>query len=82
MITKVQRWGNSQGLRIAKPVLEKAQIKIGDQVDVIVEDGKIIIQPINKIRGKYRLTDLVSAITETYKSEDPDWGIPTGKEAW
>jgi antitoxin component of MazEF toxin-antitoxin module len=32
MITKIQNWGNSQGLRLAKQVLEDAHISVGEEV--------------------------------------------------
>ncbi len=34
MVTKIQKWGNSQGLRLAKQVLEDARLSVGDDVDV------------------------------------------------
>ncbi len=34
MVTKIQKWGNSQGLRLARQVLEDAHIAVGDKVDV------------------------------------------------
>ena len=46
MVAKVQKWGNSQGLRLAKHVLESASISIGDDVEVIVVEGQIIIKKI------------------------------------
>lgn len=82
MVTKVQKWGNSQGLRFTKTILEEAQISVGDEVHVLVEDGQIVIRPVHKIRGKYQLQDLVSQIPETYELEELDWGTPTGKEVW
>ena len=42
MVTKIQKWGNSQGLRLAKQVLEDAHISVGDDVDVTVRDGLIV----------------------------------------
>ena len=81
MHTKIQKWGNSQGLRLAKNVLEDARLGVGDEVDVAVRDGIIVIAPIRKIRGRYRLEDLVAQIPEDYHSSDVDWGKPVGKEA-
>jgi antitoxin MazE len=52
MVTKVQRWGNSQGLRLARQVLEDARIAVGDDVDVVARDGMIVIAPVRRIRGK------------------------------
>ena len=43
MVTKVQKWGNSQGLRLAKRVLEDAHISIGDDVDVTIRDGRLLL---------------------------------------
>lgn len=82
MIEKVQKWGNSQGLRLSKTILEEAQIGIGDEVHVLVEVGQIIIRPVRKTRGKYQIKDLVSKIPETYEVEELDCGTTKGKEEW
>ncbi len=82
MLTKIQKWGNSQGLRLAKTVLEDARLEVGDEVDVAVRDDIIVIAPIRKIRGRYRLEDLVAQIPEDYHASEVDWGVPVGKEAW
>ena len=82
MLTKIQKWGNSQGLRLAKTVLEDARLEVGDEVDVAVRDDIIVIAPIRKIRGRYRLEDLVAQIPEDYHAGEVDWGVPVGKEAW
>jgi antitoxin MazE len=82
MVTKVQKWGNSQGLRLAKQLLEDAHISIGDDVDVTIRDGAIIIAPIKRIRGKRSLQELVSRIPKNYEVGEIDWGKPIGREAW
>ena len=82
MHTKIQKWGNSQGLRLAKNVLEDACLGVGDEVDVAVQDGIIVVAPIRKIRGRYRIEDLVVQIPEDYHASEVDWGEPVGKEAW
>jgi antitoxin MazE len=82
MTTKVQKWGNSQGLRIARHVLEEAQISVGDDVNVTTRDGNIIISPVKRIRGKYDIRELLSHIPKDYKPEEVDWGKPVGKEVW
>jgi antitoxin MazE len=82
MVTKVQKWGNSQGLRLAKQMLDEARISIGDEVAVSARDGVIVITPVRRIRGKQSLKDLVSRIPESYESEEIDWGRPLGREAW
>ena len=51
MVTKIQKWGNSQGLRVSKYILEQAKIDIGDEVDMTVKDGTIIIKSAKKARS-------------------------------
>lgn len=83
MVTKVQKWGNSQGLRLAKQVLEETQISIGDPVDVSTRDGMIVIAPIRrKVRGGLSLQELVSRIPKNYRPQEVEWGEPVGREAW
>jgi antitoxin MazE len=82
MITRIQKWGNSQGLRLARQVLEDAHISVGDEVDVTTRDGMIVIAAARRIRGKQNLQELVSRIPKNYKTEEVDWGEPVGREVW
>ncbi|MCA1795800.1 MAG: hypothetical protein LC660_18370 [Desulfobacteraceae bacterium] len=44
MFAKIQKWGNSQGLRLAKNLLADAQLNIGDEVDIKVKkDGTLLL---------------------------------------
>lgn len=43
MRARVVRIGNSQGIRIPKPLLQ--QIGVGDDVDLQVQDNQIVIRP-------------------------------------
>ena len=82
MVTKIQKWGNSQGLRLAKQVLEDAHLSVGDDVDVTTRDGMIVIAPARRVRAKRSLQELVSRIPKNYKPEEVDWGEPFGREVW
>ncbi len=82
MITKVQRWGNSQGLRLNKQVLEEAHISVGDEVDLAVRDGVIMLVPVKRVRGGHDLKALVAQIPEDYHPEEINWGEPVGREFW
>ncbi|MCY3765418.1 MAG: transcriptional regulator/antitoxin, MazE [Gemmatimonadetes bacterium] len=82
MVTRVQKWGNSQGLRFSKAIMTEARINVGDQVNVSVNDGQIIVEPFTKVRGKYDLRELVSRMPTNDQVEETEWGGPTGKEAW
>jgi antitoxin MazE len=61
MVTKVQKWGNSLGLRIPKSFAAEASLSSGAEVDLTVRDGRLIVTPIK--RRKYKLEELVSRIT-------------------
>jgi len=82
MITKVQKWGNSQGLRIARNLLADAHLAVGDEVDLVLQDGTILIRPVGRVRGKYSLEKLVARIPKDYRPEEGGFGRPTGKEIW
>jgi len=82
MLAKIQKWGNSQGLRLTKNLLIDAQLGVGDEVDISVKDGIMVVKPTKMIRGKHNLKDLVSRIPKNYKSGEVDWGKPVGKEVW
>ncbi len=82
MVTRIQKWGNSQGLRIPKEVLEEARVSVGDEVDVAVDDGTILVRPVRRVRGRHKLQDLLAQIPKGYQAEEADWGRPHGKESW
>jgi antitoxin MazE len=82
MITRVRKWGNSQGIRFPKSILEEAKISVGDMVTIVVRRGRIIVEPVTKARGKHDLTKLISQIPKSYRSEAIEWGNPAGKEVW
>ena len=79
MVTKVQKWGNSQGLRLSKQLLDDAQISVGDEVNIAVRDGVIVVAPVKRPRGKHNLQELTRRIPKDYHAEELDWGRPAGK---
>jgi len=82
MMTKVQKWGNSQGLRLSREVLAEADIDVGDAVDVSVRDGAIVLTPVRRVRGARDLDEILAAIPDDYRHEEADWGPSTGREVW
>ena len=82
MITKVQGWGNSQGLRLNKQILKEANISVGDEVDLCVREGAIVIEPVKRLPGAHNLKELVAEIPADYKPSEVNWGEPSGREAW
>lgn len=82
MLVKVQKWGNSQGIRLSKEVLAEANILVGDALEIVTTKEQIVIKPVRKIRDKYDLKDLVSQIPSDYKVQEENWGSPIGLEVW
>ena len=82
MLTKIQKWGNSQGLRIPKTILEEVDIHVGDQVKISVQAGKIIVEPVNKVHKRYDIKELVAQMPANYQAKEIDWGSPEGMEVW
>jgi antitoxin MazE len=82
MLAKIQKWGNSQGLRLTKNLLEDANLGVGDEVDISVKEGIMIVTPARRIRGRYALKELVKRIPENYQTSEIEWGHPVGKEEW
>ena len=82
MIAKIQKWGNSQGLRLSKELLSDAELNVGDSVEVAVRQGTLVVTPTRRVRGGHDLRDLVARIPKDYKPEEVDWGPPVGREAW
>ena len=82
METTIQKWGNSQGLRFPKSLLEEAHLSIGDEVTLSVKDSKIIVEATNKVHGRYDIKTLIAEMPTDYEVEEVDWGPPAGQEAW
>jgi len=49
MRTRIVRIGNSRGVRIPKPLLEQAGL--GQEVELTVEDSRIVIAPARRARA-------------------------------
>ena len=82
MLTKIQKWGNSQGVRFSKEILRKAHISIGDNVNISFTNGKIVVKLEKASRKKYKIKDLLSQMPEKYETKEVEWGNSIGKEVW
>jgi antitoxin MazE len=81
-MTRVQKWGNSQGVRLSKELLAAAQIQVGDAVAVAVRDGCVVVTPARRVRGGHDLAALVGRIAADYEPAELDRGEPAGNEVW
>jgi len=77
----ISKWGNSQGLRIPKEIIESLDIKVGDKVKLFVENNRVIIEPIKK-KKEYSIDELVAKIPDDYLKEPEVMTTPMGREIW
>ncbi len=68
MIATISTWGNSQGLRFPKDIMTELHLSIGDKVKILVENQKIILEPIKQSRNKYDINELVNKIPQNYRA--------------
>jgi antitoxin MazE len=80
MVTKIQKWGNSLGLRIPKSFAEEAGVKDGSAVDISLEKDRLVICPLRN--EKYQLSDLLSQVRKDNLHEEISTGDAVGREAW
>ena len=73
----IRAWGNSQGIRIPKSILEKMDLKTSDILEIEVEGGVIILRkPFIHKTFEERLAEFNGEISVC----DFDWGEPVGRE--
>ena len=80
MRTKIQKWGNSLGLRIPRSFAEEVGVEAGSEVDLSIRRGDLLVKTVR--RRKYRLKELLRKITPTNVHAEVDAGAPVGKEVW
>ncbi len=80
MLTRIQEWGNSLGLRIPKAFADEARVTAGSTVDISLDDGGLIIRPVRS--PSYRLEDLLSEVTSDNLHEEIATGDRAGREVW
>ena len=80
MRTKIQRWGNSLGLRIPRSFAEEAGVEAGSQVDLSVSDGYLVVRATK--RRMYLLSELLEKVTAKNIHAEVDTGEPLGREVW
>ncbi len=79
MYTTIQKWGNSQAVRLPKAILELANMQEKDRVELKVENGNIIIIPVKKHKP---LKERIAEYKGDYKCSEWNTGKPTEKEVW
>lgn len=76
---RVTRWGNSLAVRIPRAVAEQVRLEEGGEVEMTVEDGRIVVWP---RPPTYDLDELVEGITPENRHGETDWGEAEGEVLW
>ena len=79
MVTRIQKWGNSLGLRIPRSLARQARVESGCEVKLTVQRGKLMVSAVRT--STIRLKSLLSKVT----ADNIHREVPTGRrgrEAW
>lgn len=79
MEARLQKWGNSIGIRIPMNMLKTLNLKSNDSVELINEDNKIVII---KKEKKISLKDKIANYKGENLAKDFVWDDNRGNEIW
>ncbi len=80
MTTTIQKWGNSNGIRIPKAILEQLGLDTNSNIIMTVSKDKLIIE--KPTRKHKTLAERFADYTGEALSGEYDWGEPQGEEIW
>lgn len=82
--TRIVKLGNSQGIRIPKLVID--QFNLGEEIELLSEDGQLVIRPVARPRANWAaqfaamaergddaLLDKVPAAFTTFDDKEWEW---------
>ena len=80
MEAKLQKWGNSDGIRIPNAILKALKLKTNDKVEIIQEDDRIIIT--KSKNNKISLEERFKQYHGKNLAKEFEWDEPKGNEIW
>ena len=80
MEAKLQKWGNSDGIRIPSSILKSLGLKTNDIVNIETEEDKIVIT-IPKVK-RISLAVRFKNYHGDNIAKEFEWDEPVGKELW
>ena len=83
MRTTIVKWGNSQGVRLPKLLLDSVDLADNDLVELKAIDGQIIITKAEaEKKTRKNIRELFAGYDGGSVTEELDWGQPQGDEVW
>lgn len=80
MIAQVKTWGNSQGIRLPKDLLEGIGIHLNDFLNIEVQGENIVLT--KTFRHKTLEERAAEFEGKIGPYEEFEWGGPVGRERW
>ena len=80
MTYRVQKWGNSNGIRIPKVYLDALNLKSGDSINIVREDNKLIITKSEREKANLKLR--IKNYDDPMINDKFTWDEAKGKEIW
>ena len=80
MEAKLQKWGNSLGIRIPSNILKSLNIKTNDILNIELDDNKIVISVPKK--KKISLEERFKEYNGENMAKNFSWDESVGKEIW
>lgn len=80
MIGQVKTWGNSQGIRLSKDLLESVGIRLNDFINIEIQGDAIVLTKTFKHKTLEERAAEFSGKIGPY--EEFEWGDPVGREQW
>lgn len=80
MQTRVQKWGNSLGVRIPRGLAEQIGLGAGTEVSLIAKDGELVVKP--ALPTRLNLDDLLEGVTADNLHSSVDTGEAVGLETY
>jgi antitoxin MazE len=76
MQTRVQKWGNSFGVRIPRSLAEQIGLGAGTEVSLCAKDGQLVVKPV--LPTRLSLDELLAGVTDKNLHSSLDSGSAVG----
>jgi antitoxin MazE len=78
MQTRVQKWGNSLGVRIPRGLAEQIGLGAGTEVSLSAKDGQLLVKP--ELPTRLSLDELMAGVSDKNLHSSVDTGLAVGAE--
>ena len=80
MEARLQKWGNSVGIRIPHSILKELNLKINDWINIEKVEDKVIMT--KQIKSKISLRERFEEYHGENLAKEFSWDEPVGREIW